>query len=165
MSPLLSKPVTASAAGEIIISNHSSRRLLDYESVPFKKTPGPSSRLEMFRREQSSKHVVRKELLGVGSFGSVYRGDWNPSSGPLKEDVAIKVIDYAGDELGTLGRELYFLKRFKSPFIVEYYDSFVLKFQLWIIMELCDAGSMMDLYKHCNITLSEQELRAVIACW
>ena len=121
--------------------------------------------MPLFRRETTCKSIARKELLGSGSFGSVYRGDWVSSTSSVsKENIAVKIIHYSGEELERLGRELYFLKRFSSPFIVEYYDSFLYRFELWIVMELCDAGSLLDLYRVSHTTLSEPELRAVIAC-
>jgi hypothetical protein len=31
-------------------------------------------------------------------------------------------------------------------------------------MELCDAGSLLDLYRVSNVPLNEPELKAVLAC-
>jgi serine/threonine protein kinase len=118
----------------------------------------------MFREDNARKCVVRKELLGTGSFGSVYRGDWLKAEKDDQKDVAIKIISYSGDQIDKLGRELYFLKRFKSPFTVKYLDSFLYHFELWIVMELCDAGSLLDLYRVSNVPLNEPELKAVLAC-
>jgi serine/threonine protein kinase len=119
----------------------------------------------MFRNDTARKCVVRNELLGSGSFGAVYRGDWlKTTSGVPQKDVAIKVIPYAGEEVERLGRELYFLKKFDNPFVVKYYDSFLCDFELWIVMELCDAGSLLDIYRISEGNLNESELKATIAC-
>lgn len=119
-----------------------------------------------FRDDNARKNVIRKELLGTGSFGSVYRGDWLKATKEEDKDVAIKIISYSGEQIEKLGRELYFLKRFNSPFTVKYCDSFLYnKYELWIVMELGDAGSFQDLYKLTRIPLSEAELQATIACW
>lgn len=141
----------------------------------------------MFREDNARKNVIRKELLGTGSFGSVYRGDWlkgkdmdeygyncntsitdvelhSSTNFNAERDVAIKIISYSGEQIEKLGRELYFLKKFNSPFTVKYFDSFLYHYELWIVMELCDAGSLLDLYRVTSKTLDESELRAVIAC-
>ena len=118
----------------------------------------------MFREDIARKNVTRKELLGTGSFGSVYRGDWLKAPSPKEKDVAIKIISYTGEQIEKLGRELYFLKRFNSPFTVKYYDSFLFHYELWIVMELCDAGSLLDLYRASSIILTEEELKGVVAC-
>jgi serine/threonine protein kinase len=118
----------------------------------------------MFREDNARKCVIRKELLGTGSFGSVYRGDWLKAENDNDKDVAIKIIAYSGDQIEKIGRELYFLKRFNSPFAVKYFDSFLYHYELWIVMELCDAGSLLDIFRTSGATLNESELKAVIAC-
>jgi serine/threonine protein kinase len=118
----------------------------------------------MFRKESPNLFVERKELLGMGSFGAVYKGILlNSPAG--QEEVAVKVISYNGDELNQLGRELYFLKNLSSPFIVKYVDSFVSRGELWIVMELCDSGSLLDICQATKSCLQEPELKAVLACW
>jgi hypothetical protein len=47
---------------------------------------------ETFREDNARKNVIRKELLGTGSFGSVYRGDWLKATKEEDKDVAIKII-------------------------------------------------------------------------
>jgi serine/threonine protein kinase len=118
----------------------------------------------MFRKESPSDFVERKELLGMGSFGAVYKGKLlNAPQG--EEEVAVKIISYSGDELSQLGRELYFLKNLSSPFIVKYVDSFISKGELWIVMELCDSGSLLDICQATKAPIKEPELKAVMACW
>ena len=99
----------------------------------------------------------------MGSFGAVYKGSLVNHTD--KEDVAVKIISYNGDELTQLGRELYFLKNLSSPFIVKYVDSFVSKGELWILMELCDSGSLLDICQAAKSSLNETALKAVMACW
>ena len=119
---------------------------------------------KMFRKENPDRYVERKELLGMGSFGAVYKGLLLKTPAEQAE-VAVKVIAYNGDELTQLGRELYFLKNLSSPFIVKYVDSFVCKGELSIVMELCDSGSLLDICQATKATLSEAELKASMACW
>lgn len=119
----------------------------------------------MFRKENPSQFVEKKQILGMGSFGSVYKGVLlNPANPDQDVEVAVKIISYNGDELNQLGRELYFLKNLSSPFIVKYVDSFISKGELWIVMELCDSGSLLDICQARNMGLNEAELKGVIAC-
>jgi serine/threonine protein kinase len=118
----------------------------------------------MFRKESPSSFVEKKELLGMGSFGAVYKGVLVNPTDTIQDEVAVKIISYNGDELNQLGRELYFLKNLSSPFIVKYVDSFISKGELWIVMELCDSGSLLDLCQATNVGLSEPELKGVMAC-
>ena len=117
-----------------------------------------------FRREKDPhKYVELKELIGMGNFGSVYRGIILDPTVENKE-VAVKVIQYSPDELHQLGRELYFLKNLSSPYIVHYVDSILTGSELWIAMELCDAGSLLDLQQAIQTTFDEPAVRAVVAC-
>ena len=118
----------------------------------------------MFRKESPSSFVEKKELLGMGSFGAVYKGVLLNNTDPNQDEVAVKIISYNGDELNQLGRELYFLKNLSSPFIVKYVDSFISKGELWIVMELCDSGSLLDICQATNAGLSEPELKGIMAC-
>jgi serine/threonine protein kinase len=111
------------------------------------------------------KFVEVHDLLGMGSFGSVFKGillQKSPHSSC--KEVAVKVIAYNAEELHQLGRELYFLKTLNSPFIIHFVESFLTGQELWIIMELCDAGSLLDLHHATQKTLTEPEAAAVVAC-
>ena len=139
-----------------------------------------------FRRDDPRRFVELQDILGMGSFGTVYRGQilgrsimfsfhtlWisllnkafislDPKS--AYKEVAVKVIDYTVEELHSLGRELYFLKKLNSPYIIHYVESFLTGEELWILMELCDGGSLLDLYQATQKTLDEDSIKAVVAC-
>ena len=99
------------------------------------------------------------ELLGEGSYGSVYRARRKNT----KVDVAIKILPDSGDDLNSLKQEIEFLRRLSSPFVVSYIESYLYDRELWIVMEYCAGGSVSDLNNVTKGTHSEEQLRAVVA--
>ncbi|XP_038691658.1 serine/threonine-protein kinase 24 isoform X3 [Tripterygium wilfordii] len=83
------------------------------------------------------------ELIGRGSFGDVYKA----FDKELNKEVAIKVIDLeeSEDEIDDIQKEISVLSQCRSPYITEYYGSFLHQTKLWIIMEYMAGGSVADL--------------------
>ncbi|GMY31867.1 serine/threonine-protein kinase 26-like [Fagus crenata] len=83
------------------------------------------------------------ELIGRGSFGDVYKG----FDKELNKEVAIKVIDLeeSEDEIEDIQKEISVLSACRSPYITEYYGSYLHQTKLWIIMEYMAGGSVADL--------------------
>ncbi|KAL5564344.1 hypothetical protein UlMin_027508 [Ulmus minor] len=83
------------------------------------------------------------ELIGRGSFGDVYKG----FDKELNREVAIKVIDLeeSEDEIEDIQKEISVLSQCRSPYITEYYGSYLNQTKLWIIMEYMAGGSVADL--------------------
>lgn len=150
-SPVQSPPPTSSSPTANV----------DYNRNVSDQVPSTTKTKE---RETPKNIVEKKELLGKGSFGSVYRGLLvNHKSSHQPIEVAVKIV-CSVDNQDEIGRELYFLRTLKNPFIVNYYSSFIYKGELWIIMEFCDAGSLLDLNRATEKTLTEPQIKAVIAC-
>jgi len=96
--------------------------------------------------------------LGEGAFGSVVKA-LDSRDGKL---VAIKIVNTEDEDLSSLESEIAFLKDCKSPYVVGFKGSFVEEKKLWIAMEFCDAGSLLDLMKATLRPLAEPEIAAVM---
>jgi serine/threonine protein kinase len=100
-------------------------------------------------------------LLGEGSYGAVYKA--RSRNIYDSEEVAIKIIPDADDDLSTLWREISFLQHLRSPFVVSFVESLLYDNELWLVMELCDGGSLYDLKEAKKDGFKETQLRAIIA--
>ena len=58
--------------------------------------------------------------------------------------------------------EINIMQQCNSDFIVKYTGSYFKDSDLWIVMELCSGGSVIDLIRHRNLPLDESELSAVL---
>ncbi|EHA8587835.1 serine/threonine-protein kinase 3/4 [Cocos nucifera] len=83
------------------------------------------------------------ELIGRGSFGDVFKG----FDKELSKEVAIKVIDLeeAEDDIEDIQKEISVLSQCRSPYITDYYGSYLHQTKLWIEMEYMAGGSVADL--------------------
>ena len=112
------------------------------------------------KRMKPEERFEKLELLGRGSYGSVFKCLDTVS----KRKVAVKVLPIDEDEgLDDLVRELEILKRHSTNvFISRYYNSFVVseKQEVWVSMELC-VSSVLDLMLAANATLIESTAKII----
>lgn len=116
--------------------------------IDFKKDVNPNSLYEL------------TALLGEGSYGAVYRAR---SRIDESDEVAIKIIPDADDDMEALWREIRFLQVLRSPFVVSFIESLLFDNELWLVMELCDGGSLHDLKAAMKTTFNEEQLKYIIA--
>lgn len=98
--------------------------------------------------------------LGEGSYGSVYKAQHKPS-GRL---CAVKIVPTEAEDTEELRKEIDYLKKGKHHFVVGYHGSYQQEGHIWIIMDLCEAGSICDLMRATRTTLTEEEIRAITVC-
>ncbi|KAK5708907.1 Serine/threonine-protein kinase PAK 6 [Elasticomyces elasticus] len=101
---------------------------------------------------------TRQVCIGGGSFGTVYKGI-EKRTGRL---VAIKVIDVesANDDVEHILHEVSILAELKSPYLTQYYGSYLKNSSLWIVMEYCGGGSCGNLLR--SGALSEDYVCVVV---
>ncbi|XP_077990446.1 serine/threonine-protein kinase 3-like [Glandiceps talaboti] len=97
------------------------------------------------------------EKLGEGSYGSVYQA-MHKETGQL---LAIKQVPVDTD-LQEIIKEISIMQQCDSPYVVKYYGSYFKNTDLWIVMEYCGAGSVSDIMRLRNKTLTEDEIATVL---
>ncbi|XP_050184878.1 serine/threonine-protein kinase PAK 3-like [Myiozetetes cayanensis] len=80
------------------------------------------------------------ENIGQGGFGTVYRAFDAVTGG----EVAIKQVKLHQQSKEELLKEILVLRDKNHPNIVTYLDSYLVRQELWLVMEHMDGGSLMD---------------------
>ncbi|XP_061583023.1 serine/threonine-protein kinase 4-like [Cololabis saira] len=97
------------------------------------------------------------EKLGEGSYGCVFKAIYKETG----EIVAIKQVPVESD-LQEIIKEISIMQQCNSPQVVRYYGSYFKNSDLWIVMEYCGAGSVSDIIRLRNKTLTEEEIATVL---
>ena len=107
---------------------------------------------------------VLEQIIGEGSYGKVYKARHKHMRDELQ--VAIKIIPTESNDLAELNKEIEILRKVgKCNYIVQYLGNFqTLDGHLWIVMDLCDMGSVNDILTMCRFEFKETEIADVIAC-
>ena len=106
----------------------------------------------------SSLDVTLGEKLGSGSYGTVY------SATTVRHGtVAVKVLPWGPNDISSeLKHELKLLQRCTSPHVVKALGAFSKPQELWIVMELCPHGSLLDVLRTIERPFTEGE--RALAC-
>ena len=101
-----------------------------------------------------------EQKIGKGSYGNVYKSVHKET---LKL-YALKQIPLDSSDLNEIIKEISIMQQCTdSPFIVKYYGSYFMDGDLWIVMEYCTAGSVSDLMKILETTLSEECVVSILS--
>jgi len=99
------------------------------------------------------------EVLGQGTYGTVYKA-LHIKTGKIVAAKIVGIIDK--DQLESLKKEVKILRECQSSYIVQYYGSYYKDRKIWIIIENCDAGSVLDLIKITKKNLTEEHIASII---
>ncbi|RMB89449.1 hypothetical protein DUI87_34161 [Hirundo rustica rustica] len=116
--------------------------------------------LDLLRQMASKQNPRRKyrelESLASGGFGDVCRAVDTATGG----EVAIKKINLEDLSIRHLTvNEIMVMKRNRSPWIVNYLDSYLVHEELWLVMEYMDGGTLYDVIYETH--MSEDEIAVV----
>ncbi|CDW53997.1 mitogen activated protein kinase kinase kinase [Trichuris trichiura] len=110
-----------------------------------------------FNRRDPKEDYELLQRVGSGTYGDVFKAR-HLDSGEL---AAIKVIKLEqGDDFSVIQQEIVMMKECKHPNIIAYYNSYLRRDKLWIVMEYCSGGSLQDIY-HLTGPLQEQQIAFV----
>ncbi|KAJ3062184.1 Protein kinase, partial [Quaeritorhiza haematococci] len=137
-------------------------------SPPRKKTPRDQRLSNMTEAQimEKLRSVVSKgdpttiyskiKKVGQGASGSVFVAR-NTTS---QQTVAIKQMDLAHQPRKELiVNEILVMKESQHPNIVNYLDSFLVKSELWVVMEFMEGGPLTDIID--NNTMTESQIAAI----
>lgn len=122
---------------------------------------------ELDLADRSSPSEFEKiEKLGEGAYGEV----WKCNHIPTGIICAVKIMSFEHEEeMLDLLKEVEVLRECNSEYIVRYSGFFRVHESaqsetptLWIVMEYCSAGSVLDCMSICNATLTEPQIGAVM---
>eukprot|EP00076_Gallus_gallus_P001897 NP_001026508.2 serine/threonine-protein kinase 3 [Gallus gallus] len=121
----------------------------------------PKSKLKKLSEDSLTKQPEEVfdvlEKLGEGSYGSVFKAIHKESG----QVVAIKQVPVESD-LQEIIKEISIMRQCDSPYVVKYYGSYFKNTDLWIVMEYCGAGSVSDIIRLRNKTLTEDEIATIL---
>uniref|UniRef100_A0A8D0CL18 non-specific serine/threonine protein kinase n=1 Tax=Scleropages formosus TaxID=113540 RepID=A0A8D0CL18_SCLFO len=126
-----------------------------------RRTPGDILQLKKLSEDCLTKQPEEVfdilEKLGEGSYGSVFKANYKETG----EIVAIKQVPVESD-LQEIIKEISIMQQCNSPHVVRYYGSYFKNSELWIVMEYCGAGSVSDIIRLRNKTLTEDEIANIL---
>ena len=101
--------------------------------------------------------VAEKEL-GRGGFGAVYQARRKKDGAQVAIKVMLSQADATEDAVQRFKREMEVNRQLDHPNIVRFLESGSHKGAFYFVMELCDGGSLMDLYNKNRGPLTPEQL-------
>ncbi|KAL2914909.1 hypothetical protein HK105_205450 [Polyrhizophydium stewartii] len=134
------------------------RKVQVLEHVPAARRSGGMMQLLTEHELQADPREVFELVakVGEGSYGSVHKAVIKRTGQPC----AIKKIPIDNDLEQNI-KEIRIMTGFESAYVVQYYGSYFLEDELWIVMEFCAAGSVADVMRMCDSCLTEDMIATV----
>eukprot|EP01121_Diplochlamys_sp_Union-15-3_P008776 TRINITY_DN2346_c0_g1_i5.p1 TRINITY_DN2346_c0_g1~~TRINITY_DN2346_c0_g1_i5.p1 ORF type:complete len:614 (-),score=133.24 TRINITY_DN2346_c0_g1_i5:221-2062(-) len=101
------------------------------------------------------------EQIAQGGFGAVYEATHKVTS----EALAVKVLAlFEGEEDQTkeLLKEINIMSECNHENVVKYHGSFVKDFQLYVVMERCQAGALNEIYSDMGEPFTEKQIAYIM---
>ena len=98
------------------------------------------------------------QKVGQGNYGSVYKVQNNKTG----EILAAKICKIESNNTESFYKEINMLKQCDSPYILKYYSSYIKNNTIWIVLEFCDGGSILDIMRITNKFYNEKEIASII---
>ena len=98
------------------------------------------------------------QKVGQGNYGSVYKIQKIQTG----EIMAAKICKIESNNSESFKREINMLKQCDSPYILKYYGSYIKKNIIWIVLEFCEGGSLLDIMRITNEYYTEKEIASII---
>ncbi|KAJ3192248.1 Protein kinase [Irineochytrium annulatum] len=111
-------------------------------------------------RDDPTALYTKIKKVGQGASGSVFVARVNQPRSGAPPTVAIKQMDLAQQPRKELiVNEILVMKESQHPNIVNYLDSFLVKGELWVVMEYMEGGPLTDIID--NNTMTETQIAAI----
>lgn len=108
-------------------------------------------------KEDPDKEFDLIEKIGQGNYGTVYKA-LHKKTGKI---VAAKIANI-GCNNEAFKKEIKVLSQCNSPYIVSYYGSYIKNYSIWIILEYCDGGSLLELINILDRGLNEEQIASLV---
>ena len=108
--------------------------------------------------EDPEKLFTILQKVGQGNYGSVYKVQNNKTG----EILAAKICKIESNNTESFYKEINMLKQCDSPYILKYYSSYIKNNTIWIVLEFCDGGSILDIMRITNKFYNEKEIASII---
>ena len=108
--------------------------------------------------EEPEKLFTILQKVGQGNYGSVYKVQ-NNKTGQI---LAAKICKIESNNAESFYKEINMLKQCDSPYILKYYSSYIKNNTIWIVLEFCDGGSLLDIMRITNKFYNEKEIASII---
>ena len=110
------------------------------------------------KNEDPDKLFTILQKVGQGNYGSVYKIQ-NNKTGQI---LAAKICKIESNNTESFYKEINMLKQCDSPYILKYYSSYLKNNTIWMVLEFCDGGSLLDIMRITNKFYTEKEIASII---